>query len=138
MFLATLGLTAIAWVLRLLHYPLFIRIGRVRFPAYARTSFSILFMITAPLMLIELGATLAYASLLPAVIDHELSWAGLFLLALLWGVTLFHHRPAVRALMREFDPAQFRTLLCAQWVRTFVWSFRGVIVVMMMFQLLGW
>ena len=133
---ATLGQAAIAWVLQLVHNPLFIRLGRRRFTPYVRTAFSILLMLTAPLMLVELLATIGFAVLLPARIHPDLAWAGLLLLAVVWGVTLHHHRPAVRSLSREFDPAVFRKLLCAQWVRTFAWSFRAVIVLMMMLRLL--
>ena len=137
MLASTSGLTAIAWVHRLVQYPLLSRAGRSRFSRLARPMFSILSIVTGPLMVVELVATLGFAAFLPPQIHHTLGWTGLLLLSLVWGVTLHYHRHAVRALARTFDPAAFRRILCAQWVRVFAWSFRSVVVILMLIQLLA-
>lgn len=137
MLVSTFALTAIAWVLRLVQYPLLMRAGRSRFTMSAGPMFSVLFIIVGPLMAVELIATLGFAVFLPLPVHRALGWAGLLLLSLVWGVTLHYHRPSVRALSGGFDPAAYRRLLCSQWVRVFAWSFRGVVVILMLTQLLG-
>jgi hypothetical protein len=133
---STIGLAAIAWTTRFIQYPLLLRGGRRQFTLRARSLFSLQFMLSMPLMAVELTAAIGFAVSLPARVSAELSWAGLALLAICWGVTLFVHRPAARALSRSFDPIAMRRLLCAQWMRSFGWSFRAVTVLMMLLQLL--
>jgi hypothetical protein len=131
---ATFGLAAIAWTTRLVVYPMLFKTGRKRFLRAARYALTFLLILTGPLMLVELVATLGFIAVMSPAIERNLGWASLLLLAIAWGVTLFHHRPAARVLSRGFDPAAMRRLLCAQWVRAVVWSFRGVVAVMMLLR----
>lgn len=124
---ATFCLAGIAWYVLLVQYPLFVRVGRRRFPSYHRGFTLLAGLIIAPLMIVEL---VAWTVLFVLSFSHGgFYWhiAAMACLAVIWIVTIRFHRPMHRLLGRGFDPPVFRKMLCSQWVKAICWGFRAAI-----------
>jgi hypothetical protein len=63
-----------------------------------------------------------------------LPWAGVVLVAALWGSTFLWQVPAHEKLAVEFDPATHVRLVWSNWFRTAGWTARGFLVCAMCWQ----
>ena len=115
-------MTGLIWFVQVVHYPLFIRVGREAFLAYESDHVKRTTRVVAPVMLSEaaIGLLLALASI------------GLALLALVWLSTAGLQVPCHRMLSRAFDPAAAARLCDTNWIRTFGWTARLVLAAAML------
>ncbi len=118
----------LVWFVQVAHYPLFLEIGQQDFVQYERKNTIATSFVTAPMMLIELlsGLALVYLSM-----GNTLYWLNLIGVALLWLSTFFIQVPLHNRLLNAYDPQAIRRLVRSNWIRTFLWTARAVI-------LLGW
>jgi len=61
-----------------------------------------------------------------------LPWIGIALLLLIWLSTAVLQVPAHHRLGSGFDPATHRRLVLTNWVRTWAWSARGVLALLLL------
>jgi hypothetical protein len=125
---ATLFMTGVIWFVQVVHYPLFGRVGAQEFAAYAREHADRTGRVVGPAMAVELALALALAARAGA---GALAWAGLALLAVIWGSTALVQVPLHRRLAAGPDHAAQRRLVRTNWIRTAAWTARAVIATML-------
>ena len=126
---ATLYMTAIAWFVQVVHYPLMHRVGETRFKEYQRGHSRRSSLVVTPVLLFELvtGGWLALDP--PAVVGGPPMLLNAALLAGLWISTFLLQRPAHLALAQGYDEAKVNRLAAANWVRTLLWTLRSLLLV---------
>ncbi|MBS0198349.1 MAG: hypothetical protein JSR77_16475 [Planctomycetes bacterium] len=122
---STWGMVGLIWFVQIVHYPLMGDVHAEAFPAYERRHQQLTTLVVAPLMLIEAASALTIV-FLPSP-STPLRWFGLFLLAAVWASTFFIQVPLHTALSQGFETVVWRRLVVTNWVRTVVWSVRGML-----------
>lgn len=128
---ATLYMTGLIWFVQIVHYPMFADVPAESFVRYeaihqTRTSFAV-----GPPMLAELITAVALIWYRPAGIPEWSVWAGLTLLLLVDGSTAVFFGPQHGRLSSGFDPTLHSQLVNWNWIRTFGWTARGVLLLWM-------
>jgi hypothetical protein len=131
---STLAMVGLIWFVQIVHYPLFGRVGREAFAEYERVHQQRTTTVVAPLMLLEAVTAALLFFWRPAGVSPSLPWAGIVLLALIWGATFFWQVPAHEKLAVSFEPATHLFLVRSNWLRTGGWTARGLIVCAMCWQ----
>lgn len=130
---ATLAMVGLIWFVQIVHYPLMGSVGGLEFPEYEREHQRRTTLVVAPLMLTEAATALLLLVLRPERVGIAWVWIGVALLAGLWASTFFWQVPVHTRLAERFDAGDHRRLVRSNWVRTFGWSLRGVLVAWMCF-----
>ena len=125
---ATLYMTGLIWFVQLVHYPMFADVPREAFVEYERIHQTRTTWAVGPMMLLELGTAIAMLSLRPAGVPAWVGWLGLGLLLVVDGSTAAFFGPQHGRLSAGFDSTLHRQLVDWNWVRTFGWTARGVIL----------
>lgn len=123
---ATLAMVGLIWFVQVVHYPLMGRVGRSEFVEYERLHQQRTTWVVAPLMLTESAAAALLITWLPAG-RAWLGWIGAALLAGVWASTFFWQVPLHARLGETFDAATHRRLVRSNWLRTGLWTMRGVL-----------
>jgi len=128
---ATWSLVGLIWTMQVVHYPLFAKVGRAGYPAWQKSHMSRITVLVAPLMVLEAACALL---LLVAAVRGENPalgpwvWSGGLLLAGIWLTTALVQAPLHGRLTGGFDPDLHRRLVGTNWIRTLLWTARGVVV----------
>jgi len=122
---ATWALVGLIWMVQLVHYPLFAKIGAEQFRHYHALHGRQITWIVAPLMLTELVTALLW---LAGGEKAMWLWISLVPLAFVWVATWRVQIPLHRELAKGFDPETHRRLVSSNWWRTGAWTIRGVCV----------
>lgn len=117
---ATVAMCAIIWFVQLVHYPLFASVGASEFQRYEQAHVRRITWIVAPLMLVELAASVWLVIDAPSLVHIT----GLGLVGVIWLSTLLLQVPLHRQLSEGFDETLVRRLVRSNWVRTIAWSMR--------------
>jgi hypothetical protein len=119
---ATWALVGLIWVVQLVQYPLFARVGREAFAAYHQHYTRQITWVVAPLMFLEIG-TAAWL----VIAGSRDSWllASLVPLAFNWISTGLVQIPLHEKLAAGFDVHTHARLVATNWWRTSAWSLRG-------------
>ena len=129
---ATWAMVGLIWFVQLVHYPLFSAVGAPEFVAYEAQHTRRTTWVVAMFMPVEL-ATAAWIVVGDAGdVPAGLAWLGLATVIALWTITLTVQVPQHRRLGQEFDAGTARRLVAGNWVRTALWSLRGVVALMML------
>ena len=132
---ATLYMVGVIWFVQLVHYPLFARVGPSEFAGYERAHRRFTARAVAPPMLAELVTAGLLLWVRPEPLPLWAVVAGLALVAANWVSTCAVQIPCHDRLTRGFDPAVHRRLVATNWLRTVVWSLRGLLVLGMALRL---
>jgi hypothetical protein len=126
---ASLVMVGVIWYVQLVHYPLMARADHSDFPGFHRQHSQRTGWVVIVPMVVE--ATTSTLLVVPGVatVPRPLAAAGLLLVVLLWLSTFAVQVPLHRRLASGFDPVVHRTLVNTNWVRTVLWSARGMIAV---------
>ena len=119
---ATWFMTGLIWVIQVVHYPLFARVGAEGYRDYQLAHQSLISFIVGPAMLIEAVAT---AAILLTRRDAP-AFAAAALLAIIWASTAFLQVPMHNALANGFDAQAHARLVDTNWIRTLAWTARGI------------
>src|SRR5215217_7512483 len=122
---ATLFMVGVIWFVQVVHYPLFARVGPPDFSDYSIRHTRLTGLVVGPPMLLEAATAVA------------LAWTGLVLVAGIWLSTALLQAPRHTALGRGFNPAAHRFLVPSNWLRTVLWSLRGLVVLCLLYQAIG-
>lgn len=125
---ATWFLVGLIWTIQLVHYPAFNGVGGEGWADYHRRHTRNITFLVAPAMLLELATALLLAVMGPGM----LTLVGLGLVVLLWLSTAAVQVPVHASLGRGFDRALHRKLVRTNWVRTALWSIRGVLALLLL------
>jgi hypothetical protein len=134
---ATLFMVGVIWLFQLVHYPLFARVGRPGFAAYSGSHTRLTGLVVGPPMLLEAATSVALVVWTPPGISVPLVWEGLILVAGIWLSTAFLQSPRHTTLGRGFDPSAHRFLVTSNWLRTVLWSLRGLVVLCILSEAMG-
>jgi hypothetical protein len=134
---ATLFMVGVIWFVQLVHYPLFARVGRPGFAAYSGSHARLTGLVVGPPVLLEAATAVALVVWTPPGISVPLVWAGLILVAGIWLSTAFLQSPRHTTLGRGFDPSAHRFLVTSNWLRTVLWSLRGLVVLCILSEAMG-
>jgi hypothetical protein len=125
---ATLFLVGLIWVVQVVHYPLFARVGVGQFHAYWQGHTRLITWLVAPSMFTEVATGVLLFVARPPGLSFPLLAVAFGLLVLNWVSTWAVQIPLHERLGRQFDPATLRRLVLTNWLRTATWTLRGVLV----------
>ena len=130
---ATWFLVGLIWTIQLVHYPLFAQVGERSFRAYHDEHGRRITWIVGPVMGVELvtGALLVFQP--PSGAPPWALWTGLVLLLVIWGSTGALQVPLHARLGERFSREAVRALVGTNWLRTFAWTARGVLVLYLVY-----
>ena len=126
---ATLSMVGVIWFVQIVHYPLMSAVGASEFSNYEQAHQRRTTMIVGPLMLVEAVTAALLLFVNPQVAPPMLSWGGLMLVAALWASTFLWQVPMHARLTESFDSQTHRRLVLSNWLRTCLWSARGVLAI---------
>jgi hypothetical protein len=129
---STLLMAGLIWMVQLVHYPLFARVGRDAFCDYETSHTRRITWLVGPLMLLEAASAAALFFVLDSAVTQVIAGVGLALLLIIWLSTAFLQVPCHNRLSRGFDDATLRRLVGTNWIRTAVWSVRGVLATVLL------
>ena len=125
----TMFLVGLIWMVQIVHYPLFVEVGSNSFLAYHQRHIQLTTWVVAPLMVLELATGLMLWFRAPFHPFWILNTVGLVLIwgsTALWQVPLHNQLPLTEGAER-ID--LINKLVASNWLRTIVWSLRGVFLV---------
>ncbi|MFH5804838.1 hypothetical protein [Alienimonas sp. DA493] len=129
---ATLPLVGLIWTVQLVHYPLFDGVGAEGFAEYERRHTVRITWIVAPLMLAELAVSGWLALRVPEGVPAWQCWLRAALTAGIWLSTSFLQVPRHKELAAGFAPAAHAALVGTNWIRTGLWTARGILTLAML------
>lgn len=127
-FASTLYLTGVIWLIQLVQYPFFSKVGTENFTAYHAAHTIWITPVVAPLMIIELAASLFIIIYPPNEIEAKLLYFGLVLTLIVWLSTFFLQVPMHEKLSQGFNADFHAFLVNSNWIRTAAWSLRSILV----------
>jgi len=131
-FVATLMMSGAIWIVQVVHYPLFSRVGSEYFRVYEADHQTRITAVVAPLMVTEfVTAIMLVVWEAPGGISSWMPVAGLVLICAIWLSTFFVQVPLHTALGKAFDASVHRRLVATNWIRTLAWTARAALVVWM-------
>ena len=125
---STLYMVGLIWFVQLVHYPLHASVGPDQFVLYQQRHMQWTSFAVGPAMLIEAGTTVALFAAPSSLFPSWAPTAGLVLLMLVWGSTALFQVPFHNQLLSHFDSQAHQSLVWSNWIRTFGWSARGLLV----------
>ena len=125
---ATIYMTGLIWFVQLVHYPMFADVPREVFVEYERIHQARTTWAVGPMMLLELATACAMFAYRPEGIPSWAPWAGMALLLLVDGSTAVFFGPQHMRLANGFDETMHRHLVDWNWLRTFGWTARGILL----------
>jgi hypothetical protein len=132
---STLYLTGLIWTIQAVHYNLFDRVGSDSFVRYEADHNRLITPIVGPVMLVELGtAVLLAMGFAPNWLPRWIAVAGLVAIGAIWASTIFLQVPCHNRLMAGFEPATYHRLVNTNWIRTLLWSARGLVLLTLLWQ----
>jgi hypothetical protein len=134
---ATLFMVGVIWFVQVVHYPLFARVGAPAFSAYSTSHTRLTGFVVGPPMLLEAATAVALVVWTPPGISVSLIWTGLILVGGIWLSTALLQAPRHTTLGRGFDPETHQFLVMSNWLRTVLWSLRGLVVLCILYQAMG-
>jgi hypothetical protein len=120
----TWAMVGVIWFVQVVHYPLFESVGESEFSQYSARHSHRTTWVVLPLMSVEL----ATATLFWQQQQTVLSTVGFGIVVVLWITTLLFYAPLHGRLAKGFDISIYSLLVRANWLRTWLWSARGVLV----------
>ena len=132
----TLLMVGLIWQVQIIHYPLFAQVGDSSFSDYHKRHTHRITLIVAPLMVLELATGLLLWFRMPL----QPVWLfNTMAIAVIWGSTAFWQVPLHKQLPQADGAARLaliRQLVASNWLRTIFWSFRGLLLVGLLLELL--
>lgn len=133
----TLVMTGVIWIVQVVHYPLFARVGIETFAIYHAEHSRLISFIVIPLMLIEAGTAAWTAIERPLFVPAWAAWTGLALVGVVWGSTFLGQMPLHESLSRGFEPTAHVALVNGNWIRTGAWTARSALLLVILARVFG-
>lgn len=123
--LITFTLIGLIWTIQLVHYPAFKYIDKEKFIAFEKMHTSKISLLVAPLMVLELMIACIHLYEKPA---QPYAMISLFLVLLIWISTFTLSVPCHSMLKNGKDEKIIHKLILTNWVRTILWTFKGILI----------
>lgn len=131
---STWYMVGLIWMVQVVHYPMFDRVGTPEFPRYQADHSRLITPVVGFPMLIEITTAVA---LIVATWQSPATrnWAivAAIMLGVVWLTTAFVSVPCHSKLSAGFDSDAHRLLVLSNWVRTTLWTGRGLILSWLVF-----
>lgn len=124
--LATWYMVGLIWMVQVVHYPMFNRVGAQEFKQYEHDHNQLITPIVGVAMLLEIATALALLWMRPDGFPAWAGWVGVGLVAVIWLSTALIQVPCHAELMHGFQESIHQRLVASNWIRTVCWSARGV------------
>ncbi|MCC9656681.1 hypothetical protein [Rhodopirellula halodulae] len=134
--MSTWYMVGLIWMVQIVHYKMFDRVGEDVFARYAMDHARLITPIVAIPMLIELATALGLLFTRPTAMPWGWAVFGLVLVGLIWISTAVLQVPAHEKLANGFQADVYSTLVSTNWIRTVLWSIRGLLMAWVVWQLL--
>lgn len=134
---STWYMVGLIWMVQLVHYPLFSRIGSEEYATYQRLHQKWTTIAVGPAMLVEAFSSVFLINNRPDEIDLNLTLIGVALILLIWLSTAFLQVPCHGKLESGYDSKVHRKLVSTNWIRTVGWTLRGGLVSWMLYLVLS-
>jgi len=125
---STWSMVGVIWFVQLVHYPLFAKVDRAKFPEFQAVHVRRTTWIVAPLMITEAATAFLLPFVAPGGLPRGISAIGAVLVVALWLSTFVWQVPTHDKLMIAFDQRSHRDLVRSNWLRTALWTVRAVLV----------
>lgn len=134
--MATLYMCGVICFVQVVHYPLFLKVGRNGFAGYARSHQWLTSFVVGPPMIAEAIFAAIFLIWIPSVsrIDDGLALTNVGIELFILGVTAFFSVPCHGALAEGYDAAVVNRLVMTNWLRTFAWLGKGWVAVLMVWH----
>ncbi len=128
-------MTGLIWCIQVVHYPLFENVGKDNFGSYHSLHSIRITYVVLPMMCIEILTSFLLLG------DNEfmsanLSWILFGMVLAIWASTFFLQVPMHGVLSSELSIDAVHRLVNTNWVRTFFWSLRIVILSVLLLKIL--
>ena len=134
---ASCVMTGVIWFVQHVHYPLLAQVEMGQAVAVAEEHQRRTGHIVALPMAVEGLTTLALLAQQPVGVTWYLPWIGAILLAVALGCTVFLSVPLHSQMAKNPDALVGAKLVATNWPRTFAWSLRAVVCVVMVAQMVN-
>lgn len=132
---SSLYLVGLIWTVQSVHYKLFDRVGADAFVRYETDHNQLITPIVGPVMLIELATSvLLVFGFSPPWLPRSIAILGLIAVGMIWASTVFLQVPCHTRLLSGFDLATYNRLVNTNWIRTLLWSARGLTLLYFLWQ----
>jgi hypothetical protein len=123
------------WVMQVLHYPLFDRVGPDAFPRYEADHNRLFGLLVGPGVVVALATTVALLVVRPPRVPPAAIVLELVLLAAIIVSTAVWQAPQHARLAKGFDRRAYDVLVRSNWIRTVAWSLFGLLDLWMIGQM---
>jgi len=131
----SLLLTGLIWTIQIVHYPLFLEVGKTVFKIYENKHQQKIGPLVAPLMVAELFCSFIW--LLFFYKDALVITIVQFVLVLgIWLSTFFIQMPLHHKLKHGYYYSIIKKLINTNWLRTILWTVRSVLLIYVLLNLL--
>ena len=111
-------MVGLIWMVQIVHYPLFAKVGKDRFVGYHRRHQALTTLVVGPAMLIEAFSSVLLIWYPPPGVEYRMIIAGIALVLVIWASTAFIQVPCHGKLSSGFDSAIHHRLVTSNWIRT--------------------
>lgn len=124
----TWAMVGFAWTIQLVQYPMMALVPPEAFPAFERVHQRRVVRVLAVFGVAEV-VTAGWLFLVPGTLPRAALLVAGMVLAVIWIATGTYFAPLHGRLARGFDVALHKRLVVTNWIRTVLWTLRGVMVV---------
>ena len=134
---STWYLVGLCWLVQRVQYPLMAAVGATHFAAYEQGHVFRIGPVVGPVMVVELltGGALLFTQ--APLVRGPIGFLGFALILVIWASTFFVQVPLHGSLSAGFDETTHAALVRSNWVRTWAWTLRGVLVAVVLSRLLA-
>ena len=119
-------LTGVIWTIQIVHYPSFHYIDKLSFVNFHQFHERRISIIVMPLMILELISSVA---LYFNDMSNHTFLLNLIVVGLIWCSTFFIQVPIHNILSQKKDIMMIEKLVNTNWIRTFLWSMRMLLII---------
>ncbi|MCM2372618.1 hypothetical protein [Aporhodopirellula aestuarii] len=134
--LATWYMVGLIWMVQIVHYAMFDRVGEEAFQRYAVDHARLITPIVMIPMLIEIVSAAGLIAVSPASVPRLWMVIGFALVVVIWASTVFLQVPCHSRFAEGFDMQVYRRLVATNWIRTVAWSVRGGLMAFWLWRML--
>jgi hypothetical protein len=130
---STWYMVGVIWFVQRVHYPLMARVAPDRFSDFERDHQRRTTPVVMPAMVVEMATAVLLAMVPVSGINRIWTTSALALLVLVWGSTFLLQVPDHTRLTRGWDATTHQRLVRLNWIRTVLWTLRGLFVLFFLF-----
>lgn len=123
--ISTWYMVGLIWMVQIVHYKMFDRVGEDVFVKYAVDHARLITPVVMVPMLIELASAAGLLAIAPPEFSRTSIAVGLGLVVLIWASTVLIQVPCHESFASGFDVSSYQRLVSTNWIRTIGWTVRG-------------